>query len=965
MFGMICAAGFLTGITWGGAAVARRLVPSWWQEAWPVLRLALAIAVGLLAAFPVLAVPAWFGVFSPPLIGLGGWIVTWFCRHTWRAAASSSVRGNRVLAAAASGLIIWNGVFATESIFSGRDQGVYSNHAAHIARTGELRADAMFEGLFEPGNFGLASGSQAGGYFFDTAAKNIYFQFAPTFALYLAQAFGIGAFYGLFAFNPFLSGLNALLFFALARRLLSPRIAALTTAYFALNISQIWIVRITLSEVLTQTWLLAGLVLLHHALSRLDRRTFTSGVVLLASCTLARVDAYLIIIAICGLGLYLAQLPDDHPHVDRLRDMGRRGTLTALVISLIALAWGYATSPGYYADFNLKLGMMVGCAGVLAALAWVPLGPRFRARLHAGLARRGVWEGGVILLAIAAGYAVFVRPHVEPFADFVPSMGQLGRDYRENSLKDLGAYLSLPGMGFALVGLAVALRGVLQKRSLVLAPFLAVWFSYSLLYSYNPYISVDHIWKIRRFVPIVIPGFVLLAGMGLAATLARSPSPRWAGRGLGAAAIGLLGFLAFNAAPIAFTKLNGGGVAFIERIARAIPPHALVVTNVYIPLLGPLQLVEGVEMVRALPDVPAQQAQAKQVVDRALAAGRIVMTLSTTPWTSQSEKSAQRFSLTHPTLARTTNPPPREIKPRTRHAYLARLSPSGLGFEPTASTIRLGAHPLYGVAESGFLGTETSGGNSFRWTTGDARLRLPGRFSHPPLSARVDIVGAGPDGSRVQISIGGKVAFDEMVPASGGVFALDVAAVDWSQPEVEIAVRSGTFVPSQAYPDSTDDRTLGVRLAGIDLRVRPAAYEGQITLGFRRRTDVREAGLYLPETIKGQDARWTDGHATFEMDFGDATQPRQLTISTVSIPPRGTRLRVRWNGVEVEDVDLSDAANSVVVDLHDLPPSRHARLEIISDAFVPAEFYENSEDARSLGIMIAPLHLTLEPVETP
>lgn len=251
-------------------------------------------------SLPVVLVAAWFGHYSPPVTGAFGWILT-ACigRRTTSSVVRHWSRLDSILLVTLLLLSAWHGFYRNESIFAGRDEGVYSNHAVHLARTGALRAEPTFRDLHQGANAELASGIQAGGYFFNFEQQNIYFQFPPTFALTLATAFGAGSFTGLFLLNPLLAALNTGLFFEFSQYLLRRRWAVFATACFSLNLAQVWIAHITLSEVLTQSWLLVGLILLHHSLQHKNYRLGMMAHALVAACTFVRIDAYLVLLGLC------------------------------------------------------------------------------------------------------------------------------------------------------------------------------------------------------------------------------------------------------------------------------------------------------------------------------------------------------------------------------------------------------------------------------------------------------------------------------------------------------------------------------------------------------------------------------------------------------------------------------------------------------------------------------------------
>ncbi len=958
MIASLLALGFVPGLVAAGCWLLQRHCPANAERSGAGERLAVAVAIGMVLSLPILVGSAMLGWFSPTAIGTLGWLLA-----IWRWSSVRTVfrlRSRLDLPLLVAGLLLtaWHITYHTESILAGRDQGVYSNHAVHLATTGDLRVKGLFSELYVEPNRALASALQAGGYFFDFENKHVTLQFAPTFALYLAQGYGIAGFGGLFALNPLLAGINAGLFFGLARRFVSTGWAAAATALFSLNLAQVWIARITLSEMLTQTWLLAGLVLMRIALEQRKRAVWLIGSLLIASCTFIRVDAFLLVIALTAAGFYLALQPDDQVPDATWRRLGAWSALSVTALAALALAYGFATSPGYYADFAGRIALMLAIAAILAGAAWIPWPMSLRTGLFQLISDPRITRGLIVVLVLLALYAYFWRPFHEPFANFAASIGWEGRDYRENSLRDLGAYVSPVGLAFALGGVGVLLHRVLVRRSIGPLPLLGVWFAVSLLYLYNPYISTDHIWKIRRFVPVVIPGVILFAMIGLAAGTGRIKST---GLRLAAVtvALGLIfGYVGWTVRPLAFTQLNAGAVDLVKRIGERIPEDALVVTDVNRPLLGPLQLCLGLDVVRSLPGMLQQEHLVQAAVTRAVSAQRPVVLLSKAPMVNSLADNADEISLTHPTLVKTISPPPREVAPRTRTAYVSVLDPSGLGFRSTAAYVRLGANRIFGVTETGFKQQEFGGRVPFRWTEARATLSTPWIFERPPLTVSLHILSAAPGGSQTRVTLNDHMVLNTQVPDTGGTYTLPVDQVDWSQPNLTVVIETSTFIPSQTRPGSTDDRELGLQLGGLTFELSPPWENDLWEFGLGQHAREAASGLYPPEPFRGGSARWTDGNTKFTLQLSAEHPPKRLTIPVESAANPGVEMEVRWNGERLTESAIPRFPHQLVLDLADLPASNTIELEILSDTFVPADRDPTSTDSRKLGVMLGPMTLT-------
>lgn len=132
--------------------------------------------------------------------------------------------------------------------------------------------------------------------------------------------------------------------------------------------------------------------------------------------------------------------------------------------------------------------------------------------------------------------------------------------------------------------------------------------------------------------------------------------------------------------------------------------------------------------------------------------------------------------------------------------------------EPRAVNLILDtAAELLGAAATGFHGLEHAEGRAFRWTTGEARISVPGNAQPAPVELAVDVLMTGRP-KRLRVEIDGCVLFDDTITNRWSeVFALDGCRL--TPPDLEIRLVSDTHVP-----ETSDNRTLGVGVAAIELR---------------------------------------------------------------------------------------------------------------------------------------------------
>jgi hypothetical protein len=232
--------------------------------------------------------------------------------------------------------------------------------------------------------------------------------------------------------------------------------------------------------------------------------------------------------------------------------------------------------------------------------------------------RRRALAWTLATLIVAAGvYGYALRPSLEydrvsasatapgglhPTTDYAKYLAALqraegdavdgSRTYAEHTLRWMGWYLGPPGVVLALVGFALLCGELVLGRRRRALPFALLLGTFALLYLWTPFIlPPDHIWVMRRFVPVVLPGFAIVAvaalgrlwtarlGAGASRRLGAVISRRWrAGTRSAAVALGLalLAWPAVRSAPLRSFQQQGNVRAQTQRLCRALGPAAAV-----------------------------------------------------------------------------------------------------------------------------------------------------------------------------------------------------------------------------------------------------------------------------------------------------------------------------------------------------------------------------------------------------
>ena len=187
-----------------------------------------------------------------------------------------------------------------------------------------------------------------------------------------------------------------------------------------------------------------------------------------------------------------------------------------------------------YTLANLVPDLPVVLAAIVGALAVAVLLRRAAPDLGAWavrwLERRRLQRtlGAAVVAAAALLLVVgFLRPWLfEPVYTVVN--GRQVRTYDEASLIRLSWFLTVPAFGLALGGLAlVALRRWRAAAWTLVLPVLLLL----PLYAYRAAISTRLLWWTRRFVPVILPGLLVLVAVAVAAGLTLAAAGSAAGAG--------------------------------------------------------------------------------------------------------------------------------------------------------------------------------------------------------------------------------------------------------------------------------------------------------------------------------------------------------------------------------------------------------------------------------------------------
>jgi hypothetical protein len=425
-----------------------------------------------------------------------------------------------------------------EYILNYRDPGAYSNIAAWIVQKGAIRGiNADYIGfdapekqaLFLPVSLTVAPFPKPYECFWISNPQTgmmtpNYFSLLP---LWLALFYKVGGLAALFRFNIFPGLVSVLAIATLGRRLFFSTFPGwLAGILLAFNLGQLWFCRGPYSEILTQTLILCGLWMLSLAMEYGRVRLFFFAGIIFSLTLFARSDSFLVIFSLGLAGFFLCALQKEPSQKSPSH-------MKMFLWGMVPLSVWAVAHMLYFSAFYLwtaldavvktshrwELAAVLMTTLVLLGLAW-----GWRKKIRGCLAvaserqKRWAW-GGVVFFAAIILFGYFVRPHLPPSV-YQPTNSFYDRAsfrmYDELNWVRLGWYLTPPGIVLACVGFLMLLPRFFQKEWRHLIPFLCFVWVFGTFYLFKSRAMPDNYWVIRRYLEVIIPAALLLAGFCLA-----------------------------------------------------------------------------------------------------------------------------------------------------------------------------------------------------------------------------------------------------------------------------------------------------------------------------------------------------------------------------------------------------------------------------------------------------------------
>lgn len=707
----------------------------------------------------------------------------------------------------------------------------------------------------------------AGFYVLDLPAGTLTPQFLhlyPTWLGLFGRALGDD---GLLLATPALAWLGALMAGLTAWRLAGPWVGVVTLLILSANGLQIWFARQSLSEALLQLLLCTaayGWVAAHDSPGQPRRSLVAAGLavprtgplllagIALGSLALAHAQFTFAFVLLPPLAVWLWLARRWHAAYWALF-----GPIVVLAlhaaVHIVIFALGYFEGLYHHVlldawDARARL-VALTAIGALLLLLLNSLRPRWWPLVTRPWLQRAAPITFAIVIAAGLAYAYLARPGlISPSALANPARlaGYIGAPVPpgpEASLVRLGWYLSPLGIVLAAIG-TVALAYRFDQRMVLLFGLTGV---YGLAFSLASFTHESYIYSLRRLVPIVLPFACLAAAYtivvvipGLLTWRSASLARRRVGQVVGAAVLGaLLLFFVATGRTIASHVENGGARDQIAAVAGQFAPTDIILFAGHRDephkLATPLRFFHGLDALVVSTNNPRGDLIEAWLDEQQRAGRRIRLALGTNGGKlllpNYRPEPIGTIGLTLRELERLVDQKPFNIQTNILEYTIYELHRAA-GSPLPGPPFRYQTGPGDELATViGWYGREVdASGVAYRWTNGDAMLRIPWPATRGPLHLRLHLAGGvrpvalGPAQLNLYLARGQN---DRTAPLLGtvtlgeGFSTVEItipadALPDQPTGQAIVWLRNAAWQPSE-HGLSADTRLLGVRLAWLEL----------------------------------------------------------------------------------------------------------------------------------------------------
>jgi hypothetical protein len=438
-------------------------------------------------------------------VGLAVVIAVAFRSRLRLGATAPRIGASAVLPLLLVALALWRFLPASEYVLGGKDPGVYVNEGISLHRTGTIfRRDAVvaavpathkalfFHDYPATEYYGLRF---MGVFLNDQDTGEVIAQFPHFLPASMTLGYAIGGVRGATTTVVAWAVLGLLSVYFFGARLAGRAPAFFASILLALNVIEVWYGRYPNAEVVMQTLVFAGLLSFSYATREGDGYFGWVAGALAAGLIFLRFDAYLAVAAFAGAAALI--------WIVERRAVGWGAGIVVAAAS--ALAWWYYSGPmrAYFYLYSANLPSLgIGLLIVAGAVALTLILGAMRGGIGT-LAKAAIPPALVVVVLGLAVYALFMRQPDEPGGPLAPWDANALRTFRD-------AYMFWPGLVAGLAGFAL----LAWRRFWREPAFFLLFAAFSLFFFYKIRVVPEHFWMARRFLPVILPGLLLLAAAG-------------------------------------------------------------------------------------------------------------------------------------------------------------------------------------------------------------------------------------------------------------------------------------------------------------------------------------------------------------------------------------------------------------------------------------------------------------------
>jgi len=443
-----------------------------------------------------------------------------------------------------------------------------------------------------------------------------YFQSTTVVPGLIAIAGWLGGIPLLLKADIFIGGFVLLSVYAVARRMAGPVLGLVPVVALGLCMPMVAFTRVSYTEPLSIIAVMACLLGLWQGVLSGRRSMWLLAGIGAGCVAICRIDGWIVVLgAVVGIGIWGAFATSLAVRRKVIASLGWF-LLTAVPVAALGATDLILHSPYYLRILLPSFGPLVAVvfAVIIAAVLVTVLPGLPRIAMFVAARPKATVRVSVIGIALAI-VLVMLRPlfyQARNILDAATQHVEIGRQkaqglpidparsYDEHSVNWIAWYLGWPAVILASLAVLWAIRVAIRKRRAELVVVIAVVAVNAALYLNDVSISPDQVWAMRRFLPVILPGGLLILAWGLAELWDRRASiesrllPRRSAGGKSKIARSVIAVLAAVLAlyplttwnPTLFSSREGAGqYDFVQRICAHVANQKVLLVG-HIPQMG-------------------------------------------------------------------------------------------------------------------------------------------------------------------------------------------------------------------------------------------------------------------------------------------------------------------------------------------------------------------------------------------